>query len=167
MLRLIGLGLSSIAAILFLISLFRPSKEEMLKLQFFETGLNVVKNILLGGYSGALVQSVGVLRAYLGYKNKMCTPWMLLIISLQVTLGSYFNNMGAFGWLPIVASVSYTLAIWYSDSQQTLRIALIFNLALWTIYAIILKDYPAIIVDSVSAFVNCVAVVRHQVRLNN
>lgn len=146
----IALLLSIITSIMFIASLFKKDKSSMLKIQLLETGINIIKNILLQGYSGALVQCFGLVRNYLGYKNITSKPLFGLIIAGQLILGVILNNNGAYGYLPIIASVSYTAVIMVTKHAQILRYALVINLILWAIYQLILKDYPAIASTSLS-----------------
>lgn len=164
---ILGITLSIITSILFSISLLQKEKENMLKYQLIETGINVLKNLFLGGFSGALVQLLGLIRNYIGYKGIKNNLIYLIIILGQFCLGLYFNNKGLIGGFSIIASISYTITIMKTSNIIYLKIALIFNLLLWTIYQIILKDYPAILSNLVLISINVYSLIKDIKGKNN
>lgn len=117
----------------------------MLKIQFIGGFIELVKNIFLSAYSGAIVQLFGIIRNYAGSKGYKPKYLFIFLILGQLTLGIVFNNHGILGYLPIVASIIYTIAIFYSDKAQDLRLVILVTNVLWIGYYIITKDYPALV----------------------
>lgn len=137
----LGIILSSIANGMFLYSILSKRKEKMFKVQFLEMALNIIKNCLLGGFTGAFIQSFGLLRNYLAYKGvkSLSIRWSLVIVSFLVA--SLFNREGLLGFIPIVASVGYTIVSLFTDDLLKIKIALGLNLSLWGIYAWFIRDW--------------------------
>ena len=137
----IALFISIVANALFLFSILSKNKKDLFKWQFLETILNIVKNTLLGGFSGATTQLIGVVRNFVLMKGYNIPYFPYILSVIQVILGISVNKHGYIGLLPVVASVSYTLVSFYTHSERTVKKALVFNLFLWGIYEILLKDY--------------------------
>ena len=68
---------------------------------------------------------------------------LTILIVIQIIVGSYLNHLGLIGFLPIISSVSYSLAIAITRNLQWLRWVIIENMLLWLIYDLTIKAYPA------------------------
>lgn len=130
----------------------------MLFIQSLGTGLNIMKNIFLGGYSGALVQTFGFARNVLGAKGLFGRKSALTVALLQLTVGLYLNQEGVWGLIPIVASISYTWGVFHFTKAQHLRWLLVFNFLLWFVYQVELRDYLSAITGMGVVFFNLVAI---------
>lgn len=142
---------------MFCYSLFQSGKK-MLKIQAAEVILNIAKNIMLGGYSGAMVQVFALLRNYFGSRETKSKTIFLFLILGQVTLGYLVNNKGLIGYLPILASTSFTATIMLTNKAQHLRLALIANGLLWFSYYVILKDYPTMVSGVIAILFNIISI---------
>lgn len=137
----VAMGLALVANGLFVASLRAKKRTTIYTLQFLETGLNIVKNTLLGGYVGAALQTLGLLRNGLAAKGWTPTGIEYWLPALQISVGLTINERGWVGLLPILASSSYTyLAFKYTHVLVT-KYALMVNILLWAMYQISLKDW--------------------------
>ena len=72
--------------------------------------------------------------------------WTLAI--LAVVVGAYFNNLGLWGWLPIIANLTYSLAMFrFRDDETKLKIVFIFNLIMYCIFSIYVKSYTGAVAN--------------------
>ena len=71
---------------------------------------------------------------------------------LGVIIGAYANNLGIIGWLPIIASGSYTICIYVTKNEQQMRWALAVNMLLWFIHSAYIKAYPSAVCNIVLCF---------------
>ena len=155
----IGLVFSSIGAICLAISTFNPSKKHMLLWQVSDYIFTLIANLLLGGLTGALT-IVSIVRNTLAITKRDNRLTTLILVIIQIVLGYYFNRLGYIGFLPIVASVSYTIAIQMTSSTQILRFVIIENMLLWFIYDVTIRAYPAAIMDIVITLLSAVSIWR-------
>ena len=81
--------------------------------------------------------------------NKLTKNITLVLLILSIIIGLYANNRGAIGWLPIIASASYTICIYATKNEQQMRYALIINMGLWFVHNFYVQAYP-------SAFANII-----------
>lgn len=156
----IGLVFSSIGAICLAISTFNPSKKHMLLWQVSDYVFTLIANLLLGGLTGALTIAVSIVRNTLAITKRDNRLTTLILVILQIVLGYYFNRLGYIGFLPIVASVSYTIAIQMTSSTQILRFVIIENMLLWFVYDVTIRAYPAAIMDIVITLLSAVSIWR-------
>ncbi len=93
--------------------------------------------VVLKGYSAAVQNAVSILRNLLAVsksRSRLKAVEMLLIL-LAVVLGLCFNNRGVIGLLPVVASLEYSLAVfWFEDNERALKIAFLINAVLFGVF---------------------------------
>lgn len=135
------------AAICLAISVLKKTKTDFIGWQMGDDILGCLTCLTLGSYPALTVCFVCFIRNILAYKNKL-TPLLTTILFLcNIIVGSYVNNLGYIGWLPIIASASYTIFVYLATTAQQMRLALISNLALWTIHCWCIKAYPSTLMN--------------------
>lgn len=94
-----------------------------------------LSSVVLKGYSAAAQNAVSLLRNALAIRGNQSKLWQWLLIALGVGLGVGFNNLGLVGWLPIVANLEYSLAVFrYGDNERALKIAFLINSVLFGVF---------------------------------
>jgi len=91
--------------------------------------------IVLKGYSGAVQNAVSILRNLAAIRNiqSKVLEWILLLSG--VALGLVFNNLGIVGYLPILANLEYTWAVFrFRDNERALKVAFLVNAFLFAIF---------------------------------
>lgn len=102
----------------------------------------VMSNLILGGYTGAIVNFISLARNYWCYKDNLTKIKKLILIILTVVFSLLFNNLGFIGLLPIIASVVFVCFI-DTKSIIKLKILIAFTCILWLIYDILLGSYTS------------------------
>ena len=154
--------LSAIGALCVTISSFAKSKNNMLVWQITDYIFTAIANLLLGGYTGALTISISIIRNSLMVKKKMSKTILTILIIIQIILGSYLTQLGLIGYLPIISSVSYSLAIAITRNLQWLRWVIIENMLLWLIYDLTIQAYPAAVTDVTITLTTLVAIIKNR-----
>ncbi|MBO5657268.1 MAG: YgjV family protein, partial [Agathobacter sp.] len=91
--------------------------------------------------------------------NSKVLEWFLVV--LGVVLGIVFNNLGWIGYLPILANLQYTLAIFkYKDNERAVKISFAICVVLFAIFNIIIKNYVGFFSNLVILVTTLVAVLR-------
>ena len=83
-----------------------------------------IGSILLKGYSGAVQNAVSIIRNFVAIRkiDSKVLEWFL--VALGVVLGLAFNNLGAVGYLPVIANLQYTLAVFrFRDNERALKLS--------------------------------------------
>ncbi len=135
------------AAICLTVSVIKKTKTDFIGWQIGDDIFGCLTCLTLGSYSALTVCLVCFIRNLLAYKNKLNRLLTGILFLTNIIVGLYVNNLGAIGWLPVIAAASYTIFVYLAKTAQHMRIALISNLSLWVIHCLYIQAYP-------SAFVN-------------
>ena len=95
----------------------------MLTWQLSDYFFTMIANFLLGGYTGAISISVSIIHNTLMIKHWDSIYTTVILVIIQVSAGTYFNNLGLIGFLPLISSVSYTIITFMTSKVQWLRCA--------------------------------------------
>lgn len=133
--------IAGISTVLFLLSIFQKENHKMFVISSVENVLNIAKNILLGAYSGAVVQVFGGLRSYSKAFNFFNGIFAYFVIFAQIILGIFANKNGYIGYLPILASVGYSVLLMRTEKNLIIKYGLSANLVLWAIYNLSFWDF--------------------------
>ena len=121
---ILGNACSLLAMVTDSISSTRKTAKGVLLVQSLSQLIYCVGAVLLKGYSGAVQNVVSILRNFVAIRkiNSAFVEWSLVI--LGVGLGIGFNNLGLIGFLPVVANLQYTLAVFkFKDNERALKIS--------------------------------------------
>lgn len=160
----IGNIIGLIASILMVFAGLQKKKKKILFTQIIQIALSVISNLVLGGYTGAIINALSCVRDILCYKEKMGNKEKIIIITLAVGLSLTFNNLGWIGLLPVVATVVYII---FMNTKDVVRFKylIIFSMIMWLVYDIYIKSYMSGIFDFMSVITNLIAI--YQIKKSN
>ena len=99
-------------------------------------------SIILKGYSSTVQNAVAVLRNVAAIKRIKSKTVEWILILLGVALGAAFNNLGLLGWLPIIANLEYSVAMFrFADDVRLLKAAFILNSVMYAVFNFMIKNY--------------------------
>ena len=156
---IIGNIIALIASILMVLAGFQKKKKKILFIQIIQIALSVISNLVLGGYTGAIINAVSCVRDILCYKEKMGDKEKIIIIILAVGLSFAFNNLGWIGLSPLVATVVYIIFMNTKDVVR-FKILIIFSMIMWLIYDLYIKSYTSGVFDFMSVIANLIAILQ-------
>ncbi|MBR2241063.1 MAG: YgjV family protein [Clostridia bacterium] len=154
---IIGNIIALIASILMVLAGLQKKKKKILFIQIIQIALSVISNLVLGGYTGAIINALSCVRDILCYKDKMGTKEKIIIIILAVGLSLAFNNLGWIGLLPLIATVVYITFMNTKDVVK-FKLLIIFSMVMWLIYDLYIKSYTSGVFDFMSVIANIVAI---------
>lgn len=106
--------------------------------------------MFLNAPSAAVQNLVNIFRNLFAISGRQTRAIQWVLTVLGVTLGALFNNRGLWGWLPILASLLYSLTvIFFSHDRQKLKIAFAITLLVYAIFNIPLLNVVGVISNSV------------------
>lgn len=146
---IVGNIVALIAASLSIILGIIKNREKIIYIQTIQFLIFIISNLILGGFTGAIANIIGVTRNILSYKEKLTKAIILLIIIISIILTLMFNNLGFIGLFPLVNTIIYTLFI-NEKNPFKFKILLLISFILWFIYDINIKSYASAIFDLVS-----------------
>ena len=156
---IIGNIIALIASILMTFSGLQKSKKKILFIQIIQIFLTIISNLVLGGYTGAIVNAISLIRDILLYKDKVGVKEKIILIIFAIGLSIAFNNLGLIGLLPLIATVTYML---FMDTKDVIKfkILIIISMILWFIYDLTIKSYTSSVFDILSALTHLIAIIQ-------
>lgn len=145
------------------ISATRKTTRGVLLVQSVSQIIYGIGSVVLGGYSGAVQNVMSVLRNFVAIKkiDSKALKWVMVI--LGVVLGALFNNLGIWGWLPILANLEYTLAVFYfKDNQRALKIAFLISVVLFAVFNGIILSIVGVVTNMIVLITGIIALVREK-----
>ena len=158
---IVGNVCSLCAAVTDSISSTRKKPGQILAIQILSQVFYGVGTIILKGYSSTVQNAVAILRNLAAIKRIKSRTVEWILILLGVGLGIVFNNLGWVGWLPIVANLEYSVAVFrFKNNPRGLKVALIINMLMYFSFSIIIMNYVAAVANVVVAVVTAIALIR-------
>ena len=106
----------------------RKKHSEILSLQILSMIFYGAGSLILKGYSAVAQNVVGIIRNLAAIQNVKSRILEWALIAAGVILGILFNNRGILGWLPIIANLEYSVAVFrYQKDARKLKIAFVLN----------------------------------------
>lgn len=139
----------------------RKKHGEILAVQIVSQVFYGAGSILLKGYSGTAQNVVAILRNLAAMKNvkSRVTEWTLIL--LGVILGVAFNNRGLIGWLPIIANLEYSIAVFrYKNNEKLLKLAFIINMLMFSVFSAFIMNYVGIAANLFVAVTTAISMMR-------
>lgn len=144
---IIGNIFSLLSAICIAVSVAKTSKKDFMFWQIGDTAFGTVANIALSAYAALVISIICLIRNILSYSDKLTKNITYILLVTSIIIGLYANNRGIIGWLPIIASASYTICIYVTKNEQQMRYALLFNMLLWFVHNLYVQAYPSAIAN--------------------
>lgn len=149
---IIGNLFSLASAICIAVSAAKNNKKDFMLWQVGDTAFGIFANIFLQAYAALIISIACLIRNTLSYKNKLTKTITYIIVIISAIIGFYANNLSWIGWLPIIASASYTFCIYLTKNDQQMRYSLVINMILWLIHNLYVQAYPAAVSNIVICF---------------
>ena len=139
----------------------RKKHSEIMAVQIVSQFFYGASSIALKGYSSTAQNIVAVFRNFAAMKNvkSKALEWSLVLAG--VVLGVVFNNRGLLGWLPIIANLEYSIAVFkLRDNEKALKTAFIINMVMYAVFSAIIMNYVGVISCTVIAVTTAVSLIK-------
>lgn len=146
-----------IASMLMVYSGSVKNRKKIIYIQTVQILAFTLSNLILGGFTGAIVNLISLVRNILCYKDNLTNDKKLILILLCITFSLLFNNLGFLGLLPLISTVVYTC---FMDVKNTIKLKLliIFTMVLWLIYDTFIRSYTSAVFDAFNIIANAVTI---------
>lgn len=146
------------------VSASRKTVKAVLAVQIIGQLIHGIGALLLKGYSGAVQNGVGILRniaAVLDIRSRW-VEWTL--VGLAVVLGIGLNNLGWIGYLPVLANLQYTLAVFrFRERERVLKLSFLVSAALFTVFNAAIYNVAGVASNLIVAGTTVVFLVKNRV----
>ena len=158
---IIGNLCSVLAMITDSISNTRKTTRGVLLVQSVSQVFYGVGSAVLGGYSGAVQNAVSILRNFVAIKKVNNRLIQAILVILGAVLGIAFNTIGIWGWLPVIANLEYTVAVFlFPDNERALKIAFLLCVAMFIAFNGAILNFVGMISNLVVLIIGIVTQVR-------
>ncbi len=118
-------------------------------------------SVALKGYSSTAQNVVAVFRNLAAMKNVKSKVVEYMLILAGVVLGILFNNRGLIGWLPIIANLEYSVAVFkLKDNEKALKLAFIINMVMYAVFSAVIMNFVGVLSCAVIAVTTAVSFLR-------
>ena len=139
----------------------RKKHSEIMAVQIVSQFFYGASSIVLKGYSSTVQNVVAVFRNLAAMKNvkSKVLEWGLILAG--VVLGVVFNNRGLLGWLPIVANLEYSIAVFkWKENEKALKLAFIVNMVMYAVFSLVIMNYVGTLSCTVIAVTTAISLLK-------
>ena len=156
---LIGNLIALVASVLQASSGLVRNKQKIIYMHSVQKIFGVISNLVLCGITGALMNLIGFVRNVLCYKHKLGMKEKIILIILSTALSLYANEISPIAFLPMIATIIYTLLMDIKDIAKFKKLALV-TTVMWFVYDVYIKSYSGAIFDFLYIITNTIAICR-------
>ena len=139
----------------------RKKHSEIMAVQIVSQFFYGASSVALKGYSSTAQNLVAVFRNLAAMKNVKSRALEWTLILAGVVLGVVFNNRGLLGWLPILANLEYSVAVFkLRENEKALKLAFILNMVLYAVFSAVIQNYVGVLSCTVIAVTTAVSLIR-------
>lgn len=149
MYNIVAQGIGMVGTALAILSFQQNTNKGIVRLQMISSLLFGVHFLLLGAYTGAAINAVGIARNFVFYfrdrswANRKGWLWFFLAVYLAVGVATYQNP---FSILPLFGVLTNTVAFWIKDPRLT-RFVTFPGSPCWMVYNIINGSIAGILAE--------------------
>ena len=139
----------------------RKKHRDIMAVQIVSQFFYGASSIALKGYSSTAQNAVAVFRNLAAMKNvkSKALEWSLILAG--VVLGVIFNNRRLLGWLPIIANLEYSVAVFkLKDNETALKTAFIVNMVMYAVFSLVILNYVGTASCAVIAVTTAVSLIK-------
>ncbi|MCF2555549.1 YgjV family protein [Faecalicatena contorta] len=150
---LLGNMISFAAAIMLFLGCYTTDARKIYVYQIAENAILCLSSVVFGSWTGLITLLLAIFRNILIMRNKYSRVWMLGI-SIVITVGGMIaNTKGVVGWLPILATLIWTIGNYYYSDVIHVKIFLLINTIIWCMYFFIIWDFSSGIAQLVTGII--------------
>lgn len=157
---IIGNGISLIAGVFIMLSIWVNDEKEAYKYQFLNAFLLMISSVFFLSWTGVTTMAIAATRNAMVYKDKLTFNLTVFFIIVSVILGVLVNTMGIIGFLPIIAMIQITLCNYYLKSIKTIKMGFIVNSAIYVVYFLAIFDISSAAIESITASIGLISLFR-------
>ena len=149
--------ISFVGAVIMVISGLLKTKRTILIAQNVQFSIQAVGNIMLGGYSGAAINLISIVRNVFCVFVPFTWLWKIVFIALQVGLTIWVNGLALIGLLPLAAACLFTV---FLDTKNDVLLKAVLTVAqvMWAVYDLSIRNYAFFVFDILTILSNLIGI---------
>lgn len=156
---ILGNILAFIGSVLMMYSGALLKRSKILIVQSVQILMFILSNIVLGGISGVIINSLSFVRNILSYFEKLDIKWKTILSLASIFLTIHLNNKGVIGYLPLISMLLY---VWYINVKDVVKFKtlIIVTTVLWIIYDFYIMSYTSCLFDIICVTLNIITIIK-------
>ena len=159
--QIIGFG----GAAMNCVSFQQNKRKRIIGCQIFAAVLFVIHYILLGAYTAAALNLIGLLRSVVFINNDKKwakSPVWLVVFVIVSAIGSILTWVDWYSFLPAAAMILTTISYWLK-SETKIRLVTFPSSPCWLVYNIITDSFAGIVTECIVMASIIIAIVRYDI----
>ena len=157
---LIGNVISLVAGIFIILSMWVNDEKQAYKYQFWNAFILIISSVFFFSWTGVTTMAIAASRNAMVYYDRLTNYWTVFFIVISIVVGLAVNTMGFVGILPIIAIVQITLCNYYLKTIKSIKTSFIVNSAIYIVYFLAIWDISSATIETVTALIGLVSLVR-------
>lgn len=158
--NLSGNLISFVAACFTIASAWSANRKRIYLYQAIQCFLLALANIFFNSISGVTTYIICAARNALLAYDRFTARLCIITVTCVGIIGLAVNNRGFIGLIPVMTTALYTIVCFYAKRRVMIKMNIIVNLALWAVYDIMIHDYVSFSVDTGSAVIVVISILR-------
>lgn len=156
--QIIGL----IGAGIYFLSYQNRESKKLFKMQFFAFICYVIHFILLGAFTGAISNSVNLVRSYFLSSNneKLHSKWACGFICFLLILVCTFTWNGPISLLPVIGNGAVTIGGYLHSEKKYRLIMIFFNAPVWITYDVLVGSFAGVLDETLTLVAVIISIVK-------
>ena len=141
----------------------RRTARGVLALQSLSQVFFGVGAVVLKGYSAAVQNGLSIVRNLFAMSGRKCTWLEWLLVVLGVVLGLGFNNLGFVGLLPVIANLTYSIAVFrFKENEYALKAVFLTNVVMFIVFNAFIYNVVGVLANLVVLVMTAAALLRER-----
>ena len=153
-----------IASLILIYTGYLKDKKQILLFQIIQFILFIISYLLLGAFTGVILNFLGIIRNTLSYFKKLSKPFIFILSILSIIFTIKYNTFGLIGLLPLIGVILYTCFM-NTENIIKFKLLIINALVLSTIYDIVVMSYSSAIFNIITIILSINAIYKIKTNL--
>ena len=163
--RVIGNAIAFVGMTLFVLSSVFNSKKKILITQSTSHVVNMASELCLGQYTAVVQEIIDFTRNLVAIRKTNNKILNIILIVLGVVVGVlvnvFINNNDPFGYLPIFASLEYSIVILMPKVKVWhIKCAMLVSTLCWAIYGLVYQNYVMLAFNILSFVITIITLIK-------
>jgi len=142
-----------IASVVMVLAGFCKSRKSTIILQTAQMGIMALGTLCLGSFSGAVMNCFSGARNILSYKGKLDTKAKVVLILVSSSIALMVNNIGIFGFIPIIVFIMFALFM-NAEDVVYLKLITLIGCILFFVHDLYIQSYTSAVFNAITVVTN-------------
>ncbi len=127
----------------------------------FECIFLFIAQLFFGQGAAAVSLLIAAFRNLLLFLERYTRQFFIIVFFATLFLGLFFNTGGALGLIPLLATLIFTVTTYYAKDYIKVKLSLLLNLVLWTLYSLLILDLSSAVINISSSVLTVLSILKY------